>query len=284
MSALFVQQLTVIDFSFLHAQRGLLGESWIVDLELHGDLDDQGMVFDFGPVKKLAKQAIDSVADHKLLIPTQLPGLKVDHLDNEELEIGWQTDDYYFHHKSPPEAVKLLDCQEITPASLTQTLVETIAKIVPSNVTNIKVNLSPEPTDGAFYHYSHGLKKHLGDCQRIAHGHRSKLQVLRDGERALDIEQRWCEKFKDIYLATTEDLVAETTQGEISCYQFTYESEQGQFSIELPQGNCILLETDTTVELIAQYLADSIRSENPDAKRLEVRAFEGVGKGAIAIV
>ena len=52
MAALFVDQLTVIDFAYFDPKRGIVGESWIVDIILDGDLDDQGMIFDFGDVKK----------------------------------------------------------------------------------------------------------------------------------------------------------------------------------------------------------------------------------------
>ena len=38
MATLFVDNLTVLDFSYLHAKRGMVGESWIVDLELSGEV------------------------------------------------------------------------------------------------------------------------------------------------------------------------------------------------------------------------------------------------------
>jgi 6-pyruvoyl-tetrahydropterin synthase len=50
---LFVDHLTVTYFSYLDFERGIVGESWIVDIELTGNLDNQGMVFDFGRVKKI---------------------------------------------------------------------------------------------------------------------------------------------------------------------------------------------------------------------------------------
>src|SRR2546423_13965577 len=92
MSCLFVQQLTVIDCAFLDAQRGLVGESWIVDIELEGSLDAQSMVLDFGEVKKRLKKAIDGAADHKLIVPLKSPALKL-HRSETGVEL-------FFHAKT----------------------------------------------------------------------------------------------------------------------------------------------------------------------------------------
>lgn len=279
MSALFVDALTVVDFTFLHASRGLVGESWIVDLELHGALDAQGMVLDFGDVKKAVKREIDRLADHRLLLPAAMPGLVIGELPDGNLRITRSVDDEHLLVECPPAAVLKLNAAEVTPAALVAFLTVALRNVVPANVEQIVVRLREEKIDGAYYHYSHGLKKHAGACQRIAHGHRSRLEIEEDGVRNAALEQRWAGFFRDIYIGTTDDMTYTPAEAH---RRFAYVSGEGRYLLELHRRHVYLLDTDSTVEHIAQHIADALKRDNPQ-RRYRVKAFEGVAKGAIGI-
>ncbi len=281
MSALFVKHLTVLDFSYVHPERGILGESWIVDVELHGDLDDQGMVFDFGLVKRQVRDAVESLFDHKLVVPQGLPGLQVQD-NNGQLDVRWQdSTGRKFQHVSPAEGVELVSAQEITPESLVDQLQQTALAAAPSNVKKVVIELRTEDIAGAFYHYSHGLKKHRGNCQRIAHGHRSRLKILRNGKRDPLLEKAWALKWKDIYIGTRADLIRQFTDHGTDYCHFGYDAQQGRFELTLPAAQVYLIDTDSTVEYLADHIAASLKHDDPDHD-FEVRAFEGVMKGALA--
>ncbi|GAA4351656.1 6-pyruvoyl trahydropterin synthase family protein [Kangiella taiwanensis] len=281
MPALFVDQLTVIDFAFFDIHRGIVGESWIVDLVLEGELDDQGMVFDFGDVKKRIKQAIDATVDHKFVVPAGSH-----HVNSETNEQGVKltlsdTSNHRYYHQSPEQAIVLLDAEEVSMEAVIKVLNKACLDVVPGNVAKVHLSLSTEDIQGDYYHYAHGLKKHLGDCQRIAHGHRSQIHIYDNGQRNKELEALWCEKWEDIYIGTEEDLVEPEVESSADYYRFAYTSEQGYFSLELPKARCHLMKSDSTVELIASHIAKQLKIIEPHAT-LQVKAFEGVNKGAIA--
>ena len=281
MPALFVDQLTVIDFAFFDPVRGIVGESWIVDLVLEGELDDQGMVFDFGDVKKRIKQAIDATLDHKFAVPAEYTELSVTK-DGGLLTLEMRDKQgRFYRHQSPGQAVAMVPAETVTRESALPILHEACSKVVPDNVKKIFLNLRTEDIHGDYYHYAHGLKKHLGDCQRIAHGHRSQIHIFENGERNKNLETYWCELWRDIYIGTAEDLQKDFEDDGVQYFEFSYQSEQGEFSLVLPAESCHIMEQDSTVELIAQHIVDQLKEKHPKSQ-IEVRAFEGVNKGAIA--
>ncbi|MGQ0530834.1 MAG: 6-pyruvoyl trahydropterin synthase family protein [Panacagrimonas sp.] len=277
MTALFVDHLTVIDCAYLDAQRGLVGESWIVDVELEGDLDAQSMVLDFGEVKRRLKRAIDGGLDHSLLVPTHASQLQLNTDDATAVRLQFESQRGRLEHRSPACALSLLPAARIDSKAAADYLQDLLRPILPVNVARLHLTLRPERIDGASYHYVHGLKKHDGQCQRIAHGHRSRLDIRMDGQRRPDLEAAQALAWTDIYLGTREDVVAQDGER----IAFAYDAPEGRFELSLPASTVDLLDTDSTVERIAEHLARRLACAHP-GQAVEVRAYEGVMKGARA--
>lgn len=281
MLRLFVDRLTVIDFSYLHPQRGLLGESWLCDLELAGEPDGQGMILDFGELKRDIKRLIDERFDHRLVVPRRHPGLAIESAPDQCALSFPYGPGLQILHVGPPSATCLVDAAQITPQTLAHAVESALRTALPDNVASIGVTLRAESHGSAFYQYSHGLRQHAGNCQRIAHGHRSRIEIVRDGVRDAALEGQWAECWRDVYIGTRANLVGTRRLGQTSYCQFGYHGTQGEFALELPADRCYLIDTDSTVENLARHIADRLGMEQPGA-RYRVRAFEGVDKGAIA--
>ena len=290
---LFVNDLTVIDFSYLCAERGIVGESWIVDVLLDGSLNEQSMVLDFGIVKKQIKAIIDEAVDHKLLLPALNSNLQVadsGRADHEYVDFTSQRAKYFL--QSPSCAFAKINSESIDIDGVTQHLTAIIKAQLPQNVDGLTLTLRPEQIDGFYYHYTHGLKKHDGNCQRIAHGHRSKINLFKNGMRSIALEKYWCQRWEDIYLASECDRVSfadvelssqAKEQLNESFQTFAYFAPQGRFDIAVEEKVLDVVDCDSTVELLADFIARELKAENPNDE-IKVIAYEGVAKGAIANV
>jgi len=279
---LFVDNLTNVDFSFLDPKRGLLGETYLANIELKGDLDEQGMVCDFGTVKKRVRHWLDTELDHRLAVPVRSPNIIIND-EGDFLAIRWQfgSQGEFLHTRSPRDAIALVDADILTPESIADWCVTQLKSLFPETVAELELRFTQEIIEGASYHYSHGLKKHLGNCQRIAHGHRSRIDIWENGIKSPRLENQWAERWRDIYIGTREDICDEPVHNNLAYYQFAYVSQQGPFALTIPQSACYIIETDSTVELIAQHFAQAIKAEHPNSS-IRVKAFEGIHKGAIA--
>ena len=289
---LFVNDLTVIDFSYCCTERGIVGESWIVDVLLDGSLNEMSMVLDFAVVKKQIKAIIDDAVDHKLLLPMLDNAITVsDSTYREGHEfVDFKSKKGSYNLQSPRCAFAKISSDKIDIASVTSYLTEIILEQLPKNVQGLTLNLRAENIDGAFYHYTHGLKLHDGNCQRIAHGHRSKIHIYQNGQRSADLEAAWSLRWNDIYLASEADrialadieLSANATENLSADQQlFSYFAPQGRFDIAVPSNVLDVVDCDSTVELLADFILRQLKQQSPD-NEFKVVAFEGVAKGAIA--
>ncbi|MBA6390860.1 6-carboxytetrahydropterin synthase [Colwellia sp. BRX10-3] len=289
---LFVNDLTVIDFSYCCAARGIVGESWIVDVLLDGSLNEMSMVLDFAVVKKQIKAIIDDAVDHKLLLPMQDNAISVEvsteRSGHEFVNFSSKQGAYYL--QSPSCAFAKIDTKQIDIASITEYLTKIILTHLPKNVQGLTLNLRPEVIDGAYYHYTHGLKLHDGNCQRIAHGHRSKIHIYKNGQRSAALEEVWSLRWQDIYLASEADRMAlsdielsETAIANLTPKHqlFSYFAPQGRFDIAVPNTILDVVDCDSTVELLADFIVRQLKKQSP-IDEFKVVAFEGVAKGAIA--
>ncbi|GAA5143831.1 6-carboxytetrahydropterin synthase [Thalassotalea piscium] len=291
---LFVDDLTVIDFSYACPNRGIVGESWIVDVLLKGDLNEQSMVLDFGVVKKQIKAIIDAAVDHKLLLPILCESVTATtskHRDGHEyIDITSKVGNYFLH--SPSCAFAHINDKKITIKSVTEHLTNIIFAELPKNVQGLVLKLRAEVIPSDFYHYTHGLKLHDGNCQRIAHGHRSKIKLYENDKRSETLEHFWCQRWEDIYIASESDRVAKESielspnamQSLTDNHQyFAYHAPQGRFDIAVPSNKLEVVDCDSTVELLADYIARQLKKAKPE-NSYQVVAYEGVAKGAIANV
>jgi len=288
---LFVRDLTVIDSSYICEQRGIVGDSWIVDVIMSGELNEMSMVLDFGRVKKQVKQLIDEYVDHRLLVPMQSSAIVYKPSKAGYSTLDVMRDEKSIHLNCPDQAYCLIDAETVTIESITDHVYQILRNNLPSNVTGIEITLRHEKISGAFYHYSHGLKKHDGNCQRIAHGHRSPIEILVDGQRDSEREAAFAKRWQDIYLGSKEDQVSVSELNlaqeanavtDQSHYGFRYTAPQGEFELAIAKAETEILPTDTTVELLAGYIADEVKPSLAQGQSLQIVAYEGVGKGAMA--
>jgi len=284
---LFVRDLTVIDATYLDAQRGFVGESYIVDVILTGVLNEQSMILDFSLVKKQIKAIIDAEVDHKLIVPHASSRCSVT-LEPQRTQVNFKlNDNSYIQLKCPNEAYCLLESETISIEVLETYLEHIIMLQLPENVGALEIKLRSEVIDTPFYHYTHGLKKHDGNCQRIAHGHRSKLDIFVNGEFNGHLVQDWANRWKDIYLVSSDDIIDKgdlsfiVKSNDVEKLCTAYHAPQGYFELLMPAHRAEVLPKDTTVEELAEYICEQTKKRVGN-DNVTVYAYEGVGKGAIA--
>ncbi len=152
-------------------------------------------------------------------------------------------------------------------------------------VKEIKSENNPGIFIEADFDYSHFIPEHR-KCFPL-HGHTSKVIVYLYGKLInLDMVLDFAEAkklIKDAISIVDHKLVANKkyTQKTNGIVIISY----GKFRFELPEDNVFIIDGEATAENIAKTLANYIISKAPEnIKEVHVQVYEGINKGAVAIV
>ena len=146
------------------------------------------------------------------------------------------------------------------------------------------------PTEASF-RYTHGIQGHNGLCQRLFHGHRSRIEIFVGDERRPDLEHYIAREVfgSSIHIASLNQIKA--GQGEVGRRGSTnepitlhYAGTLGLYEATLPANRVFFVESETSVESIAREIARVIKREENCTAPIKVISYEGIDKGAIAII
>lgn len=283
---LFVEALTTLDSSYIDFEHGLSGNTFIVDLELSGTPDKTGMLLDFGIVKKAIKAQLESIADHLLLIPEDFPGLTHEACQAKPGEQLFKTkwhdqNGHQWQHIGPSISTQYIPGASLDIESLKQMLEHQLLDHWRSaQIQTIELTLRQETGDNIFQ-YSHGLKYHQGACQRIAHGHRSKVMAYTQAGFHAQYSQQLARWLDHKYLADQHNCKDQITANDQQAITLAYNAPEGYFELQPPKSQCIWLDKEVTIEHIAEFLLK--QAQNTISRDIiKIRVYEGLKKGAIA--
>lgn len=295
---LFYRHVTVLDYAYLDQKLGPVGNSMQVNVSFHGKTDNEGVIYDFSHAKKKVKAIIDDVCDHRLVLPAGV--VSAENYEDKNISFDYQFGlDHRLTHTAPNEAFFFLSESEYTNKALKEDLEKIILKEMPGNIERIELEFESELFEKgkAVFNYTHGLKEHDGNCQRLLHGHRNTIDLLEDGEENFELERALvaCFPERNIHFAYLENVVnkeevqdrfmGNTIQGvapgEIFPVQIEYTSQQGKFRATIPSFMVHFVAIETTVENLSAHFHSYVKSHFNLDSHLVVRAYEGIGKGAI---
>jgi 6-pyruvoyl-tetrahydropterin synthase len=294
-STLFVRDVGKIDCALFDPSQGITGQSWHVDVWLTGTLDENGFVFDFSPLKSLIKQTLSSTLDHSLIIPVQSQSVQYGESEwgerwtlrskarGEAKETRWE-------YQCPKGSVFPIHSVSLKTSVIEAEFSRILRHRLPATVLGLAVKLREEAiaTTEASYRYTHGIQGHNGLCQRLFHGHRSRIEVFIGEERRPDLEHYIAREIftSSIHIASLNQI--KSGSGEIGRRSASdapitlgYAGTLGSYEATMPANRLFFVEAETSIEAIARELARVIKREEKTNDIVKVVAYEGIDKGAV---
>lgn len=299
-STLFFNNFTCIDHAIIDDNGWIVGGSYHPIVELTGKVtQDESVVVDFSAGKKQLKELIDAKDalgfDHKLIIVENFSNVNVHPLEDGLISIATPmlnitlpaSDVRLVRNKDNLLATRAIEAE--MQAYLTEKL---------DNKFDVKVKLTTEAfvtTDNSiFFRYVHGLKDSTAyGCKNIAHGHLSFFEITEFSPEYSETCQD-CQLGMDNILSYFSELMERDSVMFINSANITYRDEnQIIFGYETPRGvmqmtvytdarnKVVVLDTETTVEYLAEYFKHELATYLALAKVKQFRISEGLQKGAV---
>ena len=315
-SSIFFNEPTVVDHSFIAGDGGCYGGSVNPSFYVTGAVDTQeSVVLDFSSGKKRIKDLIDdndNGFDHKCWIVRGVSNF--DGVDDTESRksIYWPDRDEswkYLASDQDPDRMITVTTRRLVitaPKSAFRFVLNEaqIPDIYNAVQAEMKVWLESKMPEFAFevrmqanavpstikpyqlFRYVHGLKNSTSwGCQNIAHGHLSYIDV----ETEKNVDPEFKEQILKSIAKTLDNTIfisAENYSKSEYFHVIEYESQtRGKFTMEMPIARpfhkFIVLETETTIEHIIEYVAEAFKPQLQSIKTTRLFVSEGLSKGSM---
>ncbi|MCB9094413.1 MAG: 6-carboxytetrahydropterin synthase [Halobacteriovoraceae bacterium] len=292
--SLFYDHVTVLDYAYLDDHQGPIGGSKVVDVEFIGETDEEGVVYDFSYAKKKVKEIIDRECDHRLVLPSGI-AKKIDGKIHFKYSFGLKDEE--IEYWGPEEALCEIPSHHVSDETLITHLENLVMKEMPKTVKAIVLKFRSEKLteEDSFFCYTHGLKEHYGNCQRLLHGHRSTLKIWVNKQRDYNLENHFTQDLfaSSIHFCMWENVVNKKEILELEGKQpvgrlektpfveIKYTAGQGEFRARLPARIVYITPQETTVENLSIHFCQLIKEQMVDERdTVTVSAYEGIAKGA----
>lgn len=329
MIKIFLENVSAFDFAFLPKNSIPVGKSFFVSITLDGIINKNGMLIDFSEAKKIIKSKLLKF-DHKLLVSrVNVKSKNKSHLiiasknnieknqSNQDLETLENFFAIYVKStwiKIIPQ--KILDALSKNDFTLFEDfLSKKMFSFMPKNIKNISLKLTENKESiytENYFNYTHTICNHNGHCQRF-HGHSAKLFVFQNNILNVDLTAYAARHMSGLYIASNKYICAIDSPSDhikqmIDCalnakdfecikrnlYAIEYSGSDGDVSILISKHLCAVLNNESTIENITQYVYDNVllnleqssnipykKAQSLQEQAIKVCVYEGLTKGAM---
>lgn len=279
-SAMWLGDTTNIDMSYITNTGEIVGNSIRPKFIVAGKVDPvEQVVVDFSNIKKTIKRLTDDNErglDHKLI---WLEGYSAGNVTFSEDTVTIETE--HVKITGPKNIVRIIGVDDNLETYLNKELAilypnvdVTVASFDTSTFDVMPmVNTSTHP-----FTYVHGLRESTSwGCQNIAHGHLSYLAAVTEYELGTNLLLQKIAAELDGTVFVWKNNCVEQTDNSV---KIDYSCSRGAMSMEVTNQKFVVIETESTVEHLVDYVAQRWGNELRANGVSTLFVSEGLSKGA----